>query len=95
MQGRSCEFCEPLYVGDATDNGSCVSCYNECNHRADVCMNVSQLEYGQTRNLSFEPAEVRRTFKQEPMSRSEQLPCARVTAFSRTGLFLEWFWRKI
>ena len=31
---------------------------------------------------------------QEPISRSEQLPCARVTAFSRTSLFLERFWRE-
>ena len=29
---------------------------------------------------------------QEPITRSEQLPCARVTAFSRTSLFLERFW---
>lgn len=62
MQGRSCEFCEPLYVGDARNNGSCVSCYNECSRKADVCMNVSQLKYGQMRNFSFEPAEVRSTF---------------------------------
>ena len=31
---------------------------------------------------------------QEPITRSEQLPCARVTAFSRTSLFLERFWRE-
>ena len=30
----------------------------------------------------------------EPITRSEQLPCARVTAFSRTSLFLEQFWRE-
>ena len=33
-------------------------------------------------------------FRQEPITRSEQLPCARVTAFSRTGLFLERLWRE-
>ena len=30
----------------------------------------------------------------QPITRSEQLPSARVTAFSRTSLFLERFWRK-
>ena len=30
----------------------------------------------------------------EPITRSKQLPCARVTAFSRTSLFLEQFWRE-
>ena len=33
-------------------------------------------------------------FSQEPITRSEQLPCARVRAFSRTSLFLERFWRE-
>ena len=32
---------------------------------------------------------------QEPITRSEQLPCALVTAFSRTSLFLERFWREV
>ena len=32
--------------------------------------------------------------KQDTISRSEQLSCACVTAFSRTSLFLERFWRK-
>ena len=31
---------------------------------------------------------------QEPITWSEQLPCTRVTAFSRTSLFLERFWRE-
>ena len=59
IQGQSCEFCKPLYVGDARNNGSCVSCYNTCSHRAHVCMNKTQLEYGRARNFSFEPSEVR------------------------------------
>ena len=33
-------------------------------------------------------------FSQEPITRSEKLPCARVRAFSRTSLFLERFWRE-
>ena len=36
---------------------------------------------------------IRLKFMQEPITRSEQLPCTRVTAFSRTSLFLERFWR--
>ena len=32
--------------------------------------------------------------RQEPITRSEQLPSARVTAFSLTSLFLERFWRE-
>ena len=32
---------------------------------------------------------------QEPITRSEQLPCAHVTAFSWTSLFLERFWREL
>ena len=31
---------------------------------------------------------------QEPITLSEQLPCARVMEFSWTSLFLEWFWCK-
>ena len=31
---------------------------------------------------------------QEPIARSEQLPCAHATAFSRISLFLERFWRE-
>ena len=34
------------------------------------------------------------TPNQKPIIRSEQLPCAHVTAFSRTSLFLERFWRE-
>ena len=34
-------------------------------------------------------------YKQEPMIRSEQLPCAFVTAFPRTTLFLERFWANV
>ena len=33
-------------------------------------------------------------FSQEPITRSEQLTCPRVTAFSRTSLFLERFCRE-
>ena len=33
--------------------------------------------------------------QQEPITRSEQLSCTRVTAFSRTSLFLELFWREL
>ena len=33
-------------------------------------------------------------FSQEPIPWSEQLTCPRVTAFSRTSLFLERFWRE-
>ena len=33
-------------------------------------------------------------FNQEPITWSEQLPCTRVTALSRTSLFLERFWRE-
>ena len=33
-------------------------------------------------------------FRQETITRSEQLPCTRVTAFSRTSLFLEKYWRE-
>ena len=32
--------------------------------------------------------------EQEPITRSEQLPCLRVTAFSWNSLFLERFWRE-
>lgn len=59
IQGQSCEFCEALYVGDARNNGTCVSCYDMCNNRADVCMNSTQLKYGRDKNFSFEFAEVR------------------------------------
>ena len=58
MQGGSCEFCEPLFVGDSRNNGSCVSCYDMCNKKADVCMNATQLDYGRSRNFSFDPSEV-------------------------------------
>ena len=34
------------------------------------------------------------TPNQKPITWSEQLPCAHVTAFSRTSLFLERFWRE-
>ena len=30
----------------------------------------------------------------EPITWSEQIPCARATSFSWTSLFLEWFWCK-
>ena len=32
---------------------------------------------------------------QESITRNEQLPCARVLAFSRTSLFLKRFWREV
>ena len=32
---------------------------------------------------------------QEPINWSEQLPCTCVTAFSKTSLFLERFWREL
>ena len=35
------------------------------------------------------------TYGQEPINRSEQLPCARAMAFSRTSLFLERFLARI
>ena len=31
---------------------------------------------------------------QEPITRSQQLPCVRVTVFPRTSIFLEWFWHE-
>ncbi|XP_074634355.1 multiple epidermal growth factor-like domains protein 8 isoform X4 [Acropora palmata] len=66
--GRSCEFCEPLYVGNAKNNGTCSSCYNVCNKRADVCMNLTMLEYGLRRNLSFELTEVKNWLGHGPIS---------------------------
>ena len=40
------------------------------------------------------PRVVITNFGQELMTRSAQLPCARVMAFSQTSLFLERFWRE-
>lgn len=73
--GQSCEFCEPLYVGDARNNGSCVSCYNLCHKRADVCMNRTMLEYGQDRNLSFELVEVKKWLRQGPYKLEHDKEC--------------------
>ena len=39
-------------------------------------------------NLMFKPQHV---YKQEPITWSEQLPCAHATAFSQTSLFLDQF----
>ncbi|XP_022797777.1 multiple epidermal growth factor-like domains protein 8 [Stylophora pistillata] len=57
--GQSCEFCKPLYVGDARNNGSCVSCYDACNHRAHVCMSKTDLEHGRNLSWSFNESKVK------------------------------------
>ena len=44
--------------------------------------------------MSVVPTGGRTYGHQEPITRIEQLPYALVTAFSRTSLFLERFWRK-
>jgi len=46
LQGNNCEYCKPLYVGDAGDGGQCISCFDFCNRHAPVCM--LQFEYEQT-----------------------------------------------
>ncbi|KAJ7326013.1 Multiple epidermal growth factor-like domains protein 8 [Desmophyllum pertusum] len=73
--GQSCEFCEALYVGDSRNNGTCVSCYDECSHRADVCMNLTQLEYGQSLNLSFEFSEVKHWLQHGPYKIDHEKEC--------------------
>ncbi|XP_078380393.1 multiple epidermal growth factor-like domains protein 8 isoform X1 [Oculina patagonica] len=75
--GQSCEFCKALYVGDARNNGTCVSCSDTCNHRANVCMNSTQLKYGRDRNFSFEYDEVKRWLKHGPykIEREEECLC--------------------
>ncbi|XP_066023971.1 multiple epidermal growth factor-like domains protein 8 [Pocillopora verrucosa] len=64
--GQSCQFCEALYVGDARNNGSCVSCYEACSHRAHVCMNKTDLQRGRNLSLSFNYSKVKDWVKHGP-----------------------------
>lgn len=40
-QGRQCQKCRPLYVGDPTNNGQCMPCSEFCNGHADICVDVN------------------------------------------------------
>lgn len=37
-QGKSCEECKPLYVGDSTNGGVCTPCLKICENNAAVCI---------------------------------------------------------
>lgn len=36
--GNQCEMCAPLFVGDARNNGECVSCIDYCHGHSDLCV---------------------------------------------------------
>lgn len=38
LQGRKCESCKPLYIGDPGNKRHCVSCYEFCNHHSSICV---------------------------------------------------------
>jgi len=60
---------------------------NDCRHIAGIFFPTAPaliVYFEVTRHITM----------QEPIIRSEQAPCARVTAFSRASLFLERFWRE-
>ncbi|XP_047489262.1 multiple epidermal growth factor-like domains protein 8 [Penaeus chinensis] len=50
--GAQCDKCKPFFVGDPSNGGSCVSCYNYCNTHTNSCIsrdllfkaNISVLE---------------------------------------------------
>ena len=62
LQGKSCEFCAPLFVGDARNNGTCKTCRDVCNKSADVCMEKSELDEAKKNNRSLEPSQVRNIY---------------------------------
>ena len=41
LQGRQCEKCKPLFVGDPSNNGQCVPCIEYCNGHTPFCINDS------------------------------------------------------
>ncbi|XP_067940717.1 multiple epidermal growth factor-like domains protein 8 [Watersipora subatra] len=43
--GEQCQWCDILYVGDASAGGVCESCKIVCNQHAQVCMDNSTLQY--------------------------------------------------
>lgn len=36
--GKQCEMCAPLFVGDARNNGECISCNDYCYGHTDLCV---------------------------------------------------------
>ncbi|EDO43458.1 predicted protein, partial [Nematostella vectensis] len=73
--GSSCQYCEPLYVGDARNNGSCVSCYHTCNHTATVCMDRKDLERARNFSLSLDPDQVVQWLTRGPLVIDEDGEC--------------------
>ena len=74
-------------------------CYPYNNHQKllwlFILMNLTDIWFIYNSTVAFRVWRVKvlnNNFSQEPITRSEQLPCARVTAFSRTSFFLERFW---
>ena len=57
-QGKKCEFCQPLFVGEARNNGTCISCFSACNHSANVCMDREDLLKARNGSLSLDPEQV-------------------------------------
>lgn len=40
-KGAQCEHCKPLFVGDPTDGGKCVPCFEYCHQHTSVCISDS------------------------------------------------------
>ncbi|KAK3741109.1 hypothetical protein QZH41_013937, partial [Actinostola sp. cb2023] len=73
--GTSCQLCSPLYVGNATNNGTCRSCYDVCNKSAHVCMSIEDIKRASDHNLSLEPNAVRKWLDHGPVDIRQDREC--------------------
>lgn len=75
--GAQCDKCQPLFVGDARNNGECVPCLDYCNGHTDICVARDTID---TVVRQMNRTELERYLSEGPMEDAICLRCANNTA---------------
>lgn len=88
-KGAQCERCKPLYVGDPTNNGKCVPCFEYCHQHTDVCVNDSWKQLIANKSIS----ELKSMLEEGPTSNALCVRCANQTSGRKCETCMEGYFR--
>ncbi|XP_058808805.1 multiple epidermal growth factor-like domains protein 8 isoform X2 [Phymastichus coffea] len=92
-KGRQCDKCEPLYVGNPTDNGQCVPCFEYCNGHTRTCINENQTvpDPNSIDKMSIEL--LKKQLVEGPVAKAKCVNCANNTKGDKCGECVSGYFR--
>ncbi|XP_072048547.1 multiple epidermal growth factor-like domains protein 8 [Amphiura filiformis] len=65
--GTNCEFCLPLFVGNATNGGTCKACSEICHSNTEICLSEVDFNYSVAANYDLMTDNVAQYFPRGPV----------------------------